>query len=253
MFKFMKPVGISFLLLTFLFLFSDSRADGIINNTSSFTHSVQVRHQGINTLKMIVTYRRMPGKPIVINSSEYIATIDSVLSNYPNSTDWWEIVNKKLTAVLMQKYPDVDSLASDIEVNWVSGAGIDYGHRDPTRCLTARTRANKLYEYFGFRSAPDYVMKLKGKTNHVQLDLLYQYIDHIADTDYPDGLETERYFKKLVNENSQTSITIGALNDAAAKAMLEKYPQMQNVKSVIELMRGKKVRTRFETIQFRLK
>ncbi len=43
--------------------------------------------------------------------------VENFLNNYPNKTDYWEIVNKKLTQMLMDKYPVLVSINSRIQIS----------------------------------------------------------------------------------------------------------------------------------------
>ena len=43
--------------------------------------------------------------------------VETLLSNYPNKTDYWEIVNKQITALLMKKYPAIASLTCELRVD----------------------------------------------------------------------------------------------------------------------------------------
>lgn len=43
--------------------------------------------------------------------------IEDFLDNYPNKTDYWESVNKKLTLSVLRKYPMTESITSKIQVS----------------------------------------------------------------------------------------------------------------------------------------
>lgn len=43
--------------------------------------------------------------------------IEEFLANYPNETDYWEIINKKLTLMVLNKYPIVSMVTSDIQIS----------------------------------------------------------------------------------------------------------------------------------------
>ena len=81
----------------------------------------QVEHQGFATLNVEVNYRF----DLNINSINPEAYPDFVpiaqdiqdfVVNYPNETDYWEIMNKKLGKFLMDKYPQISSLELKITV-----------------------------------------------------------------------------------------------------------------------------------------
>src|SRR5215813_7610135 len=66
----------------------------------------KIDHQGeTNTLNIAISYRYVAN----IANSDYpdfrwlAKDVETLLSNYPNKTDYWEIVNKQLTALLMKK------------------------------------------------------------------------------------------------------------------------------------------------------
>ena len=43
--------------------------------------------------------------------------IETFLTNYPNETDYWEIVNQKITLLILKKYSPIESVTSQIEVS----------------------------------------------------------------------------------------------------------------------------------------
>lgn len=80
------------------------------------TYSID--HQGLNNLNIDVKYQYKPG----ITQDEYpdfvpiYKSIDNFLTNYPNETDFWEIVNKSLTQKLLAENPALDSLQINLDV-----------------------------------------------------------------------------------------------------------------------------------------
>jgi hypothetical protein len=40
-----------------------------------------------------------------------------LLSNYPNKDDYWEIVNKQITSLLLNKYPAITSVTCELKVD----------------------------------------------------------------------------------------------------------------------------------------
>lgn len=43
--------------------------------------------------------------------------VETLLGKYPNKTDYWEIVNKRLTQLILNKYPPILRVVSEIEVS----------------------------------------------------------------------------------------------------------------------------------------
>ena len=80
----------------------------------------KVDHQGeTNTLNISITYRYV----VNIANSDYpdfrwlAKDVETLLGNYPNKTDYWEIVNKQITSLLMKKYPTLASVTCEITVD----------------------------------------------------------------------------------------------------------------------------------------
>jgi len=86
----------------------------------SFTmKDFKMDHQSqMNNLKITVRYRYRAN----ITKADYPdfrwleKDIEMNLTNYPNKNDYWEILNKDLTAMLMKKYPSLTRLTIEIEV-----------------------------------------------------------------------------------------------------------------------------------------
>lgn len=223
------------LFLTILLIFHFSiKANPLVEGTINIKGKT-VHHQGINMLDIKIHYVYEPGFDKYVDDSALKNDVDSILKNYPDTVSWWEIVNKKLTAVLFEKYTMVTLLTSDIQVHWVSGMGVEYGHRNPTHCVTTRTRNGQLSEFFGFSTLPDYSVKVKGRACKVQLSILYQYKENIANTEYPDGLATENTFKKLIAEDAEKGAkNITSLIQYPLQDMLRRYPAMKNIEVVMK-------------------
>jgi len=80
----------------------------------------KINHQGeTNNLNISITYRYV----VNIANSDYpdfrwlAKDVETLLSNYTNKTDYWEIVNKRITALLMNKYPALASLTCELKVD----------------------------------------------------------------------------------------------------------------------------------------
>jgi hypothetical protein len=238
-----KPILIILIITLSLLHGFNLQAQILMKTDSVIIMNYEVHHQGINHLDINIKYNyistRSPGLGPI--PSILARDLDSILVLYPNTTDWWEIVNKKITAFYMNHYPGIDSLSSNILVHWTSGAGVEYGHKYPTRSITCRTRAGKLYEYFGFTTMPG-LMKVKhaGKNYKVFIDLVYQYKNGIKDTEYPDGLATEKYFKKLLREQAVASKDWDDAVRKASFALTKKFAAIRQTSTDLSVYEGKK-------------
>jgi hypothetical protein len=80
----------------------------------------KIDHQGeTNTLDISISYRYIVG----IANADYpdfrwlAKDVETLLSAYPNKTDYWEIVNKQITSLLMKKYPALASVTCEMTVD----------------------------------------------------------------------------------------------------------------------------------------
>jgi hypothetical protein len=79
----------------------------------------KINHQGeINTLNISISYQYVTN----IANADYpdfrglAKDVETLLSNYPNKTDYWEIVNKQITALLLKKYPAITRVTCELKV-----------------------------------------------------------------------------------------------------------------------------------------
>ena len=80
----------------------------------------KMTHQGdTSNLNISISYRYVAG----ITKAQYpdfrwlAKDVENLLSNYPNKDDYWEIVNKRITSLLLTKYPAITSVVCDIKVD----------------------------------------------------------------------------------------------------------------------------------------
>ncbi len=102
---------------------SISKAENIDLLTEEFSFLMQdfkITHQSEdNILNIKVRYCYQNG----ILDSKYpdfrgiLNDIQDFLTNYPNEIDYWEIVNKKLTLIVLRKYPVLSSVTSEMQVS----------------------------------------------------------------------------------------------------------------------------------------
>ena len=97
------------------------QSGGLLSEEFSFLiKDFKIDHQGeTNTLNITISYRYV----VNIANSDYpdfrwlAKDVETLLGNYPNKTDYWEIVNKRITSLLMKKYPALASLTCEMRVD----------------------------------------------------------------------------------------------------------------------------------------
>jgi hypothetical protein len=95
-------------------------AGSLVEEFSFLIKDFRMDHQGqANNLNISISYRYAAN----ITKSDYpdfrwlAKDVETLLIDYPNEDDYWEIVNKHITAVLLKKYAGVVSVTCEIKVD----------------------------------------------------------------------------------------------------------------------------------------
>ena len=72
-----------------------------------------------NNLNISISYRYIANiqKPDYPDFRWLAKDVETLLSNYPNKDDYWEIVNKQITSLLLNKYSGITSVTCEIKVD----------------------------------------------------------------------------------------------------------------------------------------
>ena len=106
-------------------VFQHSQQSALTEEFSFIIKYFKVEHQGEhNVLHIAFTMRYVPN----VGNTDYpdyravARDIEAFLTNYPNEQDYWEIVNKGLTAMLLKKYPPLAMITYEIAVEPVQNS-----------------------------------------------------------------------------------------------------------------------------------
>lgn len=110
------PVLFVFLLACSSVAYSQS----LVEEFSFVIKDFKMDHQTqTNNLNISISYRYIAN----IQKADYpdfrwlAKDVEKLLSNYPNKDDYWEIVNKQITASLLNKYPGITSVTCELKVD----------------------------------------------------------------------------------------------------------------------------------------
>ena len=92
----------------------------MVEEFSVLIKDFKIEHQGeTNNLNITIQYRYR----VNIADSEYpdfrpvVKDIEMFLKNYPNENDYWEILNKKITLFVLEKYPPITKVTCQLQVS----------------------------------------------------------------------------------------------------------------------------------------
>ena len=96
------------------------KSGALVEEFSFLIKDFKIDHQGeINNLNITIWYRYKAH----ISNPEYpdfmvlARDIETLLTNYPNEGDYWEILNKKITSMVLEKYPAIAKITSQLQVS----------------------------------------------------------------------------------------------------------------------------------------
>jgi hypothetical protein len=94
---------------------------GILDEQFSFLiKDFKIDHQGENNNLNITIWYRYKAH---LSNAEYpnfmliAQDIEKLLTNYPNKRDYWEILNKRITLMVLEKYPAIAKVTSQLQVS----------------------------------------------------------------------------------------------------------------------------------------
>jgi hypothetical protein len=97
-----------------------AQRNSLVEEFSFSLKDFKIDHQGEhNNLNISVSYRYVAN----VTKADYpdfrwlAKDVETLLSNYPNEDDYWEIVNKQLTSLLLKKYPALVSVTCELKVD----------------------------------------------------------------------------------------------------------------------------------------
>jgi hypothetical protein len=190
-----------------------------------------VHHAGQkNTLNIFVRYTL---KPEILESSppdfrKFFKRIQQILSNYPNENDYWEVVNRNLTHIIIRENPELASLAVTLEV--MPRQRLPY----ISTTTVSRTTEGQLYEKWGFSSMNNPV-KLHGRKT-LNIYAKYTYKSGISRFEYPDFLPIHHQLAQRLLNYRDKSDSWEMINRKLIEEVLRKHPEISALSLKLEAL-----------------
>ncbi len=218
--KLQRPIGIAFFP-------SDAKLTEKWNFTAA---NYPINHQGLNNLNFDVNYQYKEG----IQNYQYpdfvpiYKSVDDFLVNYPNETDFWEIVNKNLTEKVLAENPAISSVTVDLDV-------LPTNHLPYDRSSTVtRTTNGKLGEAWDFK-IPNYSIAHQG-LNNLNIDVKYQYKPGIMQAEYPDFVPIYKSIDNFLVDYPNETDFWEIVNKNLTQKLLAQNPALDSLEISIEVL-----------------
>jgi len=218
--KLERPVGIAFF-----------PSDAQLSQKWNFSlANYPIEHQGLNNLNIDVNYKYQDG----IQDYQYpdfvpiYKSIDNLLVNYPNETDFWEIVNKNLTEKVLADNPAIASVTVNLEI--LPSNELPY---DRSSTVT-RTADGKLGESGDFQ-IPNYAIEHQG-LNNLNIDVKYQYKPGITQDEYPDFVPIYKAIDNFLTAYPNETDFWEILNKNLTQKVLAENPAFDSLQINLEVL-----------------
>ncbi|MEG5050193.1 MULTISPECIES: hypothetical protein [unclassified Microcoleus] len=218
--KLQRPIGISFF-----------PSDGQLTQKWNFSlANYPINHQGLNNLNIDVNYQYKDG---ILNYQypDFVPiykSIDNLLVNYPNETDFWEIVNKNLTEKVLADNPALSSVTLNLDVLPTNRLPYD---RSST---VTRTQDGKLGEAWDFK-IPNYSIDHQG-LNNLNMDVKYQYKPGITQDEYPDFVPIYKSIDSFLTNYPNETDFWEILNKSLTQKLLAENPALDSLQINLEVL-----------------
>ncbi|MEG3989179.1 NHL repeat-containing protein [Microcoleus sp. S28C3] len=218
--KLERPIGIAFF-----------PSDAQLTQKWNFTlANYPINHQGLNNLNIDVNYKYQDG----IQNYQYpdfvpiYKSIDNLLVNYPNETDFWEIVNKNLTEKVLSDNPAISSVTVNLDV--LPTNQLPY-ERSST---VTRTQDGQLGEAWDFK-LPNYSIDHQG-LNNLNIDVKYQYKPGITQDEYPDFVPIYKSIDNFLTNYPNETDFWEILNKSLTQKLLAENPALDSLQINLEVL-----------------
>ena len=211
---------------TYAQLFNESESEKWQFSLPNYT----IIHQGINNLNINVEYTYKDG----ITYSEYpdfvpiYKNIDQFLVNYPNETDFWEIVNRNLTQKILNENPAMESLTIDIDV--LPSISLPYDRSS----IVTRTRGGQLEEKWDFK-IDQYPIEHQG-LNTLNIDVAYTYKQGITTAEYPDFVPIYNQINQFMVNYPNEADFWEIVNKNLTEKIISENPALSDLQITLEIL-----------------
>ena len=189
-----------------------------------------MNHQWMaNTLNIAVRYTLKPNASSH-NAPDFTTIFNQItrsLAHHPQD-DYWEIVNRKLTEVILQENSALEAVTIRLQVQ--PRAKIPF----PCTTTATRTTSGQLIELWSF-SAMDLPVDQPGrKAVNVYVD--YTYKTGILDSEYPDFVSIQQQVAEFLKDYPRQVTNWEVVNRNLAGEILNDYPAISSVTLRLEVL-----------------
>lgn len=208
----------------------------IKTNFPEMTHSFAmaeypIEHQGNNYLNISVIFTEQNLDLIKESNkmNEIHLQINDFLLNYPNESDYWEVLNQNLVKDIFASHPQMSSMTIKLEVL--------PNEKSPNSRTTTVTVTNKtqLFGKWNF-AINNHPIKHKGE-NILDIDVEYTYYyEGASNSEYIDFLKIRSRITQLLSQYPNTTDSWEEINQNIAKIIFNENPALSSLNLTLKIL-----------------
>lgn len=203
-------------------------------NKNIIINDYRIKHQGLNTIDLIVNYQLTKTSTSIENIEKYLIyqKLNQLMINYPNETDMWEILNCHLTENLVELEPNLLSVTLTVAVH--PNSEYPY-YRSSTVTQTSEGSRWESW-HFDFRSTR--IMKKMGNQFiNSKINVDYTYKSHISNTEYPDFIPIYKQIDSFLSRNLYRYSSWELIKQQLQQNILRENPSLSSISLELEKLR----------------
>jgi hypothetical protein len=215
LFRFFCAVSLSFIFSVSNFSFSSLKdqyhLSAFAQDSQEQGSSIQILHQGMTNKVNFAFEYRMQNNTSNLDHKRLNSYIASLLANYPNAYDYWEVVNLAVTQDILEAYPQIAEITLILEI--MPRKTIPY------YCVSTVTRwTNNLVKESWAFEVHDF---------SVQDEVLNAYVSYSyrEGANYPDFLSVRAHLMDYLEVIQSDDFLIQEIEYMLAQHLLEIYSQ----------------------------
>ena len=198
-------------------------------NESSFTiENYPIEHQGKNTLDIRIDYRQKDNQKsaTIFQEQTFAHQLHQLIFNYPNETDFWEVLNYQLTQELLAQNPNLSSISITLAV--YPNQEFPY-YRASTVTRTDNGQIEESW-HFNFRSSS---MENADK-NPAYINVNYTYKTHAFSHQYPDFIPIYQQIEYFLANQTYARESWLLIDRKLTQMLLQENPQISSLSLELE-------------------
>jgi hypothetical protein len=190
----------------------------ILKNANFTLKNYAIEHQGKNILDIEVryAYKTSTTSSTLQENTNLSRQLQELLENYPNETDFWEVINSNLTKQLLKQNKEIASVSIALAVH--PNQKLPYDRAS----IVTRQKDNQIWESWHFDVRSNVVEKTNKRFAKINVE--YRYKSNSLD--YPDFLPIYKQIEQFILDRTRQNDSWESIDRQLTTMILKKNPKI---------------------------